>query len=69
MYGHDGCVDEYAQLPMIIGSNVSKFSSAKLKFGYEWFDKPCHEVLTSDYGDYYDKFDKYVVTSEHWDAG
>jgi len=53
---------------MILGSNVSRFSSAKLKFGYEWFHKPRHEVL-SDYGDYYDKFDKCVVTSEHWDAG
>jgi hypothetical protein len=65
-YGHDGCVEKHAQPPMmILGSNVSRFGSAKLNFGYEWFNKPCHEVL-SNYGDYYDK---YVVTSGHWDAG
>ena len=59
---------------------MARFVIAKLKFGSEWFEKryaylpwwgslwfntPHHKVL-SHYGDHYDK---YVVTSGHWDAG
>jgi len=82
-YGHDGCVEKHEQPSMILGGrnkNVARFGIAKLKFGSEWFEKryaylpwgwwfntpPRHKVLNRYGGNHYDK---YIVTSGHWDAG